>query len=117
MRTVPGFVIETNLSVAWAKAFLAVMRPGVRGLAPLVIHVTGLRDAGPPELADIRRCLDETLSGLGQRQVETVANTIFPDHFWRRSGGDRGALYDKYLRVLPRLKRIPISRDALYSER
>ena len=33
---------ESNLSVAWARAFLALMRRGVNGISPLFIEVAGI---------------------------------------------------------------------------
>jgi hypothetical protein len=104
MRTPHLFVDEPNLSVAWARAFLAVMERGVRGLAPLVVRITGFEDGEPQERQDIRTCLDETLALLGQHSCHTVTNTIFPVNLWRHST-DRHELYARYNALLPRLRR------------
>jgi hypothetical protein len=106
--------------VAWAKALTAALRPGLRGLAPLLIHVNRLDEELPLEVPDIRSLLD---SALRQQHPErpsdcqTVANTIFPQHYWLRSA-DRHELYQRYLKALPRIKRRnPANRHGLYFER
>jgi hypothetical protein len=108
MRTIPLFVEETDLSVAWTRAFLAAMGRGVRGLAPLVIHLTGFQDDEPHETAAVRTVLDGTLDTMGGHDCHTVANTIFPQHTWQsfaRRGLGRHAFFDRYRAMYPRLRR------------
>jgi hypothetical protein len=107
---------ENNLSAAWARAFLALMRPGVRGIAPLFVEVAGLSDAVPAEIDAIRRRLDQELVRLDRHSCHTVANTIFPCNLWE-SSNDRPHLYARYRSLLPRLHRHKENRNGLYFER
>ena len=77
--TTPLIVEEENLSVAWAVAFLRAMEPGVRGIAPLVVNVTGFRDGDPQEVPDIRECLDNTLMGLKRSLPNGAGRHLFTD--------------------------------------
>jgi hypothetical protein len=104
MRTIPLFVEDTNLSVAWARAFLRVMERGVRGLAPLVVHLTGFRDNEPQESAAVRMCLDDTLRDLGRYSCQTNANLICPIAWWDRAP-DRHAFFARFREFYPGLRR------------
>lgn len=107
---------ESNLAVAWARAFLALMRRGVNGISPLFIEITGMQDGTPVEIPGIRSCLDQELVRLGLYECHTVANTIFPCNLWERSS-DRHDLYARYRRILPALLRRRENRNGLYFER
>jgi hypothetical protein len=116
MTTAPRFVNEANLSIAWARAFEAVLARGVRGLAPLVVNVTGLEEQ-EIEVPAIRKLLDEALRRQGDADCHTVANTIFPAQLWKRTPS-RQALYDRYVKLLPKIKRRdPGNRYGTYFER
>jgi hypothetical protein len=117
ISTIPLFVNETNLSVAWAKAFDAVLQPGLRGLAPLVVNVSGLEEGPLPEIGAIRDLLDAALRQQGLANCHTVANTIFPQNLWERSA-HRQEFYQHYLHILSKIKRRnPANRYGLYFER
>lgn len=116
MTTIPKSLQEDDLSVAWAKAFLAAMSSGTGALAPLTVTVTGLQGKPPAESAEIRKLLDETLVGVGRRRCHTVANTIFPEGLWRRSA-DRQVLYRRYSRVFTKIRRRPSNRSGVYFQR
>lgn len=107
---------ESNLSVAWARAFLALTRRGVSGISPLFVEVAGMEDGEPVEVDAIRTRLDRELVRHGLYDCHTVANTIFPSNLWERSR-DRHDLYARYGRILPRLLRRPANRNGLYFER
>ena len=108
---------ETNLSRAWATAFLAVVERGTVELAPLVVTVTGFTNNQTPEMDGIRRALDAALVQANEASCETVAKTIFPHTLWNPDHG-RDQFFDRYRRILPRLKRIdPKNRYGLYFER
>lgn len=123
--TTPLIVEEDNLSVAWAVAFLRAIEPGVRGIAPLVVNVTGFRDGDPQEVPDIRECLDGTLMGLKRSlpngagrhlyNSNTNANLICPYFWYERAGHDRRAFFDKFRRVYPALRGCnPLNRHGTY---
>ncbi len=116
MTTTTMSVEEENLSVAWAKAFLAAMAKGTRGLAPLTVTVTGLQDGVPVESPEIRKLLDATLLAETEYRSHTVANTIFPENLRRRSA-DRQVFFEKYGRVVKKIKRRPNNRSGVYFER
>lgn len=105
---------EDNLSIAWAKAFLASMRHPE--LSPCTITVTGLSNDGITEYDQIRRELDTSLSSHSMRLCHTVANTIFPVQFWNRNR-DRSELYDRYLRCLKQIHCDKANGKGVYFER
>jgi hypothetical protein len=104
MRTIPMFVEETNLSVAWARAFLRVMERGVKAIAPLTIHLTGFQDNRPEESEPIRACLDGTLKSLGMYTCQSNANLICPIAWYERAA-DRHAFFKRFLEFYPGLRR------------
>lgn len=107
-------VAGANLSEAWARAFLRVAGTPKRELAPLVVTVT--TPFGVQERADIRTLLDEALDEAGESSIDTVAGTIFPNSLWNRAQ-PRTALYDRYERIWPRIKKVPQNRRGTYFRR
>jgi hypothetical protein len=55
----------------------------------------------------------DLLAQLDLPSIETVANTIFPDLLWQVAGS-RSLLYERYLRMMPRLRRFPKNRNGTY---
>lgn len=94
---------DTNLSRAWARAFIEATQPGVCELSPLQVTVTGLVDGKPGEMPPIRDALDAALDSRGEKQSSTVANTIFPQSLWNPRH-DRDRLYNRYHDVLRDIK-------------
>jgi hypothetical protein len=120
----PLLISKTNLSHAWACAFLHIIDPDHRGkkISPLVVSISGFTDGFPDEDTDIRQSLDECLVDQGDQQVHTVANTIFPHFLWQRSKYERKEFFERYLNnFLPRAKAIksckPKNSRGLYFER
>lgn len=107
-------VAGANLSEAWARAFLRVAATARRELAPLIVSVT--TPFGVQERADIRALLDDALAEAGEASVETVAGTIFPTSLWNPSL-PRAALFDRYERIWPRIKRVQQNRRGTYFRR
>jgi len=126
----PIEIEEPNLSRAWGRAFLrARERPSASRLGPLVVSVTGFEDGEALEDARIRSALDAALeranalerrrSGRSCKQVfniEECASTIFPLWRWyRESGVSATQLFERYHRMLPRLRaRHPANRRGTY---
>ncbi len=110
----PMVIEENNLSVAWGKAFLGVVR--AREIAPLVVVIKELDNAEPPEVPAIRDALDHTLEAAGKGSCHTVANTIFPSWMWNPEA-DRGELFERYYKILPRVRRHQGNRYGVYFER
>ena len=92
---------ETNLSVAWARAFSVVSAKYGRELSPFMVSITGFHSGIVFEEKDLRHALDTSLDESGHQSIETVANTIFPESLWRRSGCDRTTLFEQYIENLP----------------
>lgn len=111
------YVEDANLSRAWARAFLGVMRPGSTEVTPLVVKVTGATAGEAPEDALIRQVLDEQLARHRMFSCETVAETIFPRSLWNPALG-REKLFDRYLSIVAKLKSADAhNRYGMYFER
>ena len=107
-------VEEHNLSVAWAKVFLRVLKENE--VAPVVVVVRDIAETGPAEIPEVRDALDELLVADGKRlSCNTVANTIFPS-IWNPLA-NRQELYDRYNRILPKLRRDQRNKYGLYFQR
>ena len=109
---------EQNLSLAWAHAVEVVAQPGRKEVAPLLVSVTGFDEEGAFEEDPVVRAkLDSLLTSSGKQSVSTVANTIFPASLWNPAAG-RKALFDRYARILPRLRKASAKNyRGLYFER
>ena len=107
-------VEEKNLSVAWAKVFLQVLQMGE--VSPVVVAIKDIGDEDPAEVPDIRSALDGLLEEDGKGlSCNTVANTIFPS-IWN-PGAERQDLYDRYLRILPILRKDHRNKYGIYFQR
>jgi hypothetical protein len=120
MTSQPFTVEETNLSQAWAKVMLRLLDKGVTEIQPLVVTIQ-LPQGKPVESPEIRRVADETLERFEKPLCDTTANTIFPHSYWT-PGADRQQLFDRYSRVLPRLRKHTLNQHrpnqyGLYFER
>ncbi len=99
------YIEDANLSMGWAQALKLTSARGHSELAPLIVAITGFdADGDFQEDSGIRAELDSLLVGTGKQTVDTVANTIFPFSLWNPSAG-REALFHRYLRIVPRLRR------------
>jgi hypothetical protein len=92
---------EANLSVAWARAFSVVSAKYGRELSPFLVSITGFHSGIVSEEKELRHALDTSLEESGHQSIETIANTIFPESLWRRSGCDRTKLFAEYIENLP----------------
>lgn len=111
----PTLIVDNNVSLAWARAFLKVHEEG--DISPLVVVIEDIRKDVPPEVQGIREALDGELEA--QRQglsCQTVANTIFPESLWNPTI-DRNALYDRYRSIYGRVRRHPRNRYGVYFQR
>ena len=97
MTTSPLFLNEGNLSIAWAKAFEAVLARGVRGLAPLIVNITGLEEK-EIEVPAIRKLLDDALRRQGHADC----------HRWRT----RSSRHSGSVRRVPADTLRPLPEDA-----
>ena len=100
----PHYLVDVNLSRAWARAFLAVMERGVEEISPLTVAVEELDEGRPTEESAVRHALDVALAEHGKLSCHAVANTIFPVGLWTPESG-RENLYERYAKILPMLKK------------
>lgn len=108
-------VIDTNLSVAWGRAFLRVFE--CNEIAPLVVVIQNLQNTDPPEISAIRTALDDALGTEGNGlSCHRVANTIFPMSLWDPEK-DRSYLFDRYLKILGRIRRQRGNQYGVYFQR
>lgn len=113
----PTCIQDTNLSHAWAKAFLEVMKPDVGEILPLVVTITGFVDNQPVESRSIKLVLDDTLKKEKRYSCDSVASTIFPLSLWNPQR-ERKRIFERYLHILPQLKLLAShNRYGLYFER
>jgi thymidylate synthase len=104
---------STNLSYAWAEAFLRLCQPGLQELRPLVVTVEDIADEKANESQKIRSLLDAHLVPTFGHDCHTVANTIFPSSMWNEKFS-RELLYERYERAWPQLKKCPANRRGTY---
>ena len=67
-------------------------------------------------MPSIRKALDQALRAEENGICETVANTIFPIKMWNPEA-QRDNLFQRYLEMLPRLRKYKRNRHGLYFER
>ncbi len=107
---------ESNLSLAWAKAFLKVLNSGQSQVSPLIVKISDFPNQTIPEDPEIRRSLDDSLVRMQLQSVNRVANTIFPHSLWNPDLA-RGVLFDRYKRIWPRIKIDRLNRYGVYFHR
>ena len=110
-QVIPG----KNLSVAWAEVFLRSISQS-KELIPLFVMVTDLNNASDWEDMTIRRLLDDCLKKMGKQSCNTVANTIFPESLWNPKA-DKEHLFERYLQILPLIRKCPKNKYGIYFER
>ena len=116
--TPPVIIADTNVSRAWSRLLLRVLKGAGTEVAPLVLSVAAPVTGGLVEDALVRRALDGLLERKGRRSVEDVAFTIFPQRLWEMCD-DRARFFDLYIATLPRWQAMNqrLNRRGLYFER
>jgi len=113
----PVTIETTTISAAWSTALAALVAPGVDTAALLSVSINLPPDGASPEIPAVKQALDISLRAEGEKPIDTVASTIFPLSMWDLAQ-PRQALFDRYLRVLPKLKRASsANRYGMYFER
>lgn len=102
-----------NVSVAWAQAFIRVLKPGP---TPSLIVQIDASESGIVEDEAIRSHLARALSERGLSSIDTVANTIFPNSLWNRNR-PRQELFDRYRAIWPRVKKCHANHNGVYFQR
>jgi hypothetical protein len=107
---------ESNISRAWAKAFISAMATPNGEIIPLVISVRDFKNDEIGEDNEIRRILDASLNSKHQQSVHTVANTIFPISLWNPNE-PRQKLFDRHQTCWPRISQCPANGRGHYFHR
>jgi hypothetical protein len=118
VRNEPKLIIEQNLSIAWARAFLGVLDNSITD--SLTVAIRRIETELPAEDSQIRERLDSVLSERKLPTVDQTALAIVPYKRWLRFGRPPVAkLADYYLKkMLPRLKALSTkNRRGTYFER
>ncbi len=105
---------ESNLSLAWGKAFLEVYKHNE--VAPMIVVIKDLNSEEDIELGSIREALDLSLGDEKFQSCRTVASTIFPEGLWVPENG-RGELFERYRKIMPRMKKYRKNQYGLYFQR
>ncbi|MGB3976340.1 MAG: thymidylate synthase [bacterium] len=118
----PLIIEGRNLSVVWAKAFLAVYDGGGSIHYPFCISIQGFEDNCPVESSEVMRALDAALAGHEKHKcsIDETAATIFPVRRpYKTDPESRQSIYSWYLDgMIPRLKkRSRLNRYGTYFER
>lgn len=98
----------TNVTEAWKKAILHLVQNG-REDYNLIVEIEN------PTVDEVitREFFNEILFSMGDQTIETVANTIFPLGIKGKSI-DRFALYERFQRVYPVLRKITENNKGTY---
>lgn len=116
----PKVIHESNLSYAWARAYLMVIENQVNPLMPLTISIDGFADNLPSEDSRIRYALDSALEECGKYKSAISGMVIFPFKSWNHMGRPSCKEFSKWYldKYLPRLRaRDPRNRLGTYFER
>jgi thymidylate synthase len=113
MNTSQIVIENTNLSDAWRTAMERIIKSPGKELTPLLLTLTDFEESG-----NTREVLDSYLLRDKKGSIQTVSETIFPNSLYKFCDYDRLALYDEYLKNVPRLKKIDSSNShGTYFER
>ena len=108
-------ITEQSISEAWREAVRRVMGNHGR-VTGLTVIISGIENGRAVEQPQFRHQLNQLLDAHGHASVETVSRTIFPTGLWNPSA-PREQLYQRYLRILPKLRACPKNRKGHYFER
>lgn len=99
----PVMINDSNLSRAWSRLLLGILKGSGTEVSPLVLSVAGLGEKGAiSEDPAVRQALDQLLKRKDKLKVEDVAFTVFPQRLWEMSRGDRTRLFTLYRATFPR---------------
>jgi len=111
-------IVESNLSRAWANAFLALMGASGGQLHPSLVCIDNFGDRDDLEDKRIRELLDGELRTRGESLSASVSGTIFPLSMWNpalRNNAD--ALFARYEKAWSGIQKCPANRNGVYFRR
>jgi len=102
----PVLIQDTNLSFAWARAFLWVIDSPLNNPPPLTITLTGFSNGKLAENMRIRNTLNDELISAGKNTIEVSALVVFPYKAWIRRGYPSCIDFSQWCldKFVPRLK-------------
>lgn len=112
-------ISASNLSLAWAKAFVKCYEEPGGTLYPGIVRFPATNIDGL-EVAEIRQLIDKELIDPNkyiQSPIETVAGTIFPESLWKLSKGERHHFFETYRKSLPIILKCKANRNGVYFQR
>jgi thymidylate synthase len=109
----PIVITSDNVSIAWAKAFIQVLK---KGPTPSLIVQIDASQCGIIENEGIRSRLAQALLQGNLSSIDTVANTIFPNSLWNQDQ-PRQELFDRYRAIWPKVKKCRANRNGVYFQR
>jgi hypothetical protein len=117
LRSPPMPEISTgSVSESWVEAVKLANKQGNKEVANLIVSVTGLRSNKTLGNSRLRALHDAALERDGKHTTGTVSNTIFPSSLWDKSK-NRSSLYERYLRLWPRISEKAQNRRGTYFQR
>ena len=118
ISSAPILIEDTNLSCAWGRVFLHLFDNRCKEISPLVITLTGFKNGIPDEDEDIVNTLNKCLLENDEKEINKVAQTIFPNYMWKYSNNNRQEFFDNYIKDIPNIKAAAKpKRPCLYFER
>ena len=109
-------ITDCNVSRAWKCAVALANDSTLKEAKNLIVNIEGLSASAAIEDVDVRDALDFSLESSGKFSVHTVANTIFPLSLWTPQMS-RHELYEKYMRLWPRISLVQQNRRGTYFQR
>ncbi len=106
---------DDSISRAWVRALSSLLVPGVDALAPLAVTVRLNGEGSPPTVPTVGEAINEALRFRSKPLSCTTANLIFPN-IWNPSR-PRHELYERYLKMIPKIRTEPLNRYGVYFER
>src|ERR1700761_2418013 len=121
MSDQPIVIEDNNLSNAWYQVLTLLVNSRNGEISPLILTLTSfeenisIRDAFEKNLKE----KNESIKGKKRLpEVQTVAETIFPQSLYEYADYDRAKLYTLYKKILPKIKKLDASnRNGTYFSR
>lgn len=96
---------DDNLSCAWGRLLLQLVKPGISALSPITVSIVGFDDQGVArEIPAVRQAVDKFLNASGKRDTENVAWTIFPQRYLDIAGGDADLFFELFKESFERIQ-------------
>jgi hypothetical protein len=108
----PTFNADT-ISQAWMQVASACLRSPDHEICALTVEIICDEQIDDQ---DFRQRLNHLLTAADKATTETVARTIFPSGLWNPKS-PRSDLYERYMKILPKLRRCALNRRGHYFER